>query len=239
MRVLGLVFLFLAIVFFTASNWVAGIVCLVLGLLAFHIWNQRAVRAKVRKHIQALSVERQKKRIPDRYGNISDEKWRKEVTYFYQRVLYPSPAFGTVKLPLESAYRLINQEVDQHQAKNHTSSMDVAALSPTDFESYCAQQLNEDGWQATTTKASGDQGIDILATRNGRKAVFQCKKKSSPVGNDAVQQVVAGKEYESADYTFVVSNADFTRAARELANKCGVHLIHYSSLSDLKQFLKE
>jgi restriction system protein len=239
MRVLGLVLIILAIVFFTASNWVAGIVCLVLGLLAFRIWNLRGVRAKIRKHIQALSIERQKKLRIDPYGNVRDENWRKEVTYFYQRVLYPFPAFGTIKLRLESAYRLINREVDRHLAKQNTSAMDVEALSPTAYESYCTQRLNEYGWHAATTKASGDQGIDIVATRNGRKAVFQCKKKSSPVGNDAVQQVVAGKEYESADYAFVVSNADFTRAARELANKCGVHLIHHSSLSDLSPFLKE
>jgi restriction system protein len=114
----------------------------------------------------------------------------------------------------------------------------VLTLSPTEFEAYCEQLLVNSGWQSTTTKASGDQGIDILATRDGLKAVFQCKKQSSPVGNKAVQEAIAGKSFASADYAFVVSNADFTPSARELAAKSGVHLLHYSSLSCLDQYLE-
>ena len=76
-----------------------------------------------------------------------------------------------------------------------------------------------------------------MARKKQKKAVFQCKLYSSPVGNKAVQEALAGKAFESCDLAFVVSNADYTRAAIELASTTGVHLIHYSELSALDRFL--
>jgi len=133
----------------------------------------------------------------------------------------------------ESLYSRIDAQIDKYTNSNPITARDISALTPTAFEAYCAQILNDNGWHATTTEASGDQGVDILATRHGRKAVFQCKLYSSQVGNDAVQEAISGKAWASADYAFVVSNADFTPSAKALAAKVGVRLIHYSKLKNL------
>jgi restriction system protein len=76
-----------------------------------------------------------------------------------------------------------------------------------------------------------------VATQEGKTAVGQCKKSSSPVGNKAVQEAIAGRTYASADLAFVVSNAGFTPAAKALASKSGIHLLHYTSLPDLGSYL--
>ena len=60
---------------------------------------------------------------------------------------------------------------------------------------------------------------------------------SQPVGNKAVQEVLAGKAFESADLAFVVSNTEFTPAAWTLAEATGVYLVHYSQLADLSTYL--
>jgi HJR/Mrr/RecB family endonuclease len=210
---------------------------------------EQEARRLIVNHIGALRLKRLQKRKLDEYGNLVDTQWNKEINYFYDNVLFPtlSPRYGVKKsyvnnrktvteighLSKDSINAVINEEVDKYSDESSITSVDVDTLSPVAFESFCAGVLIENGWSATTTKGSGDQGIDIIATQNGKKAVFQCKKFSSPVGNKAVQEIIAGKSYESADYAFVVSNAEYTQAATELANKSGVILLHYSRLPEI------
>ena len=80
------------------------------------------------------------------------------------------------------------------------------------------------------TKASGDQGADIIAERSGLRVVIQCKFYTSPVGNEALQQVVASRLHEHAAKAVVVSNANYTRAARQLAATTDVLLLHHDEL---------
>ena len=103
---------------------------------------------------------------------------------------------------------------------------DTHSLDPIQFEHYFAEILRSNGWDARVTQASGDQGINIIATRGNVKAVFLCKKYSQPVGNGEVQEIVAGKQYDQADIAAVVSNAMFTPSAKQLAGTTGVHLLH-------------
>lgn len=110
-------------------------------------------------------------------------------------------------------------------------------VSPIDFEHECADLLNESGWTARVTQASGDQGIDVIATYENVKAVFQVKKYSQPVGNSAVQEIIAGKAFEQAHVAAVVTNSTFTASAKKLANATGVFLLHYSELPDFAEEL--
>ena len=67
-------------------------------------------------------------------------------------------------------------------------------MTGEDFELYVAQMLGKIGfYNIQTTKGSGDQGVDILAEKEGMKYDFQCKRYDKQVGNNAVQEVFAGK----------------------------------------------
>lgn len=197
------------------------------------------IRLIVRNHVQALRIRRFKTRILDDNGNPVDEAWDKEIDNFYKTVLHPSikPIISDC-IKSKELYKIINDELDECFNMKVVSNSDISNLTPIEFESYCIDILNQNGWKANPTKGSMDQGVDIIATKNGKKAVFQCKKYSSKVGNKAVQEVIAGKAYESADLAFVVSNANFTPAAFDLAKKSGVHLIHYSLLSKLDSIIE-
>ena len=85
-------------------------------------------------------------------------------------------------------YEIINEELEKYSKTKPISDINVNSLSPLAFEGYCADLLSNAGWNASITKGSGDQGIDIIAVKNGIKIVLQCKKYSSPVGNKAVQE---------------------------------------------------
>ena len=110
-------------------------------------------------------------------------------------------------------------------------------VSPIDFEHECADLLNQTGWMARVTQASGDQGIDVIATYGNMKAVFQVKKYSQPVGNSAVQEIIAGKAFEQAHVAAVVTNVTYTASAKQLAGVTGVFLLHYSELPNFAETL--
>ncbi len=91
------------------------------------------------------------------------------------------------------------------------------------FETYCAQLLWKDGFQdVELTKASGDFGVDIFATKDGVTWAFQCKCYDKPVGIHAVQEIYSGRDYYRCMVGVVITNNSFTAAATKLA---GVHNI--------------
>ncbi|MEK4035181.1 restriction endonuclease [Methylocystis sp. IM2] len=71
-------------------------------------------------------------------------------------------------------------------------------MTPQEYEHYCAALLRESRWAARVTRASGDQGVDIVAEKRGARIVVQCKKYRKPVGNRAVQEIVAAIAHEDA-----------------------------------------
>ena len=67
-------------------------------------------------------------------------------------------------------------------------------MTGEDFEVYVAMILQQIGFvNVQLTKGSGDQGVDIIAEKDGVKYAFQCKRYDKPVGSKAVQEVFAGK----------------------------------------------
>jgi HJR/Mrr/RecB family endonuclease len=139
---------------------------------------------------------------------------------------------------LELSKRIIDavHEYDEQELKKHANgeiehnNLDIENLSPIEFEHYCADILKAHGWQVRVTQASGDQGIDVIGKYNNKTVAFQCKKYSNPVGNKAVQEIIAGKQFINADMAAVVTNATYTESAKQLANATNVYLLHYSEL---------
>lgn len=103
-------------------------------------------------------------------------------------------------------------------------------IDPIEFERRCAESLRLAGWSARTTKGSGDQGVDVLAERGGIRIAIQCKRYGRTVGNKAVQEALSGKAFYDAQHGIVVSNAEFSAAARQLAAKTGIALMHFTDL---------
>ena len=93
------------------------------------------------------------------------------------------------------------------------------------YEQFCCRYLEDKGYSTKTTVASGDQGVDIVAEKDGILYAVQCKyRESGSVGNDAVQQVAAGKNYYDCDIAIVMTNVGFSSSAVKLAEKLRVRL---------------
>lgn len=98
-------------------------------------------------------------------------------------------------------------------------------LDGPEFEAYVALVLEDNGFRhVEITKGSGDQGVDILAERGGKRYAVQCKNYAGAVGNFAVQEAYAGAQYYDCDAAAVICPGEFTRGAKALAQSTGVLL---------------
>lgn len=105
------------------------------------------------------------------------------------------------------------------------SKYDFDTMDGHCFESFCANILKKQGFlNIQVTQGSGDHGIDILAEKDDITYAIQCKCYSSNIGNAAVQQAYAGKNFYHKDIAVVLTNQYFTVQAKEEAVILGVKL---------------
>ena len=108
----------------------------------------------------------------------------------------------------------------------HIDPMNVIdSMTGSEFEEYCAALLINNGFKNVYVSGkSGDQGVDITATKDGIRYAIQCKCYSSDLGNTPVQEVYAGKNFYNCHVGVVMTNRHFTNGAIDLARSTGVLL---------------
>lgn len=99
----------------------------------------------------------------------------------------------------------------------HYTIDDVDMMNGNEFEHFVCELYEKMGYKAEVTKQSCDQGLDVIAEKNGIRIGIQAKCYSNTVGNSAIQEAVAGKEFYKCDKVAVVTNNTYTSSAIELA----------------------
>jgi len=101
---------------------------------------------------------------------------------------------------------------------------------PYKYEEYIKTLLRSEGFNAKRTRGSGDYGVDVIASKNGKTYAIQCKLYNHTVGTKAVQEIVSGRIFYRADFAIVVSDNSFTDAAKSLARRSDVIVTHHKNL---------
>ena len=110
-------------------------------------------------------------------------------------------------------------------AVSDTDISETDGMEGHEFENYCADLLRKNGFaNVSVTPGSGDQGVDVIAEKDGVRYAVQCKCYSSALGNAPVQEVCAGKSMYNCHVGVVMTNNYFTAGARQLAEKNGILL---------------
>ncbi|MDO4976829.1 MAG: restriction endonuclease [Eubacteriales bacterium] len=130
------------------------------------------------------------------------------------------------------AKALFSERSQSATDKKRITLEDVDLMSGSEFESVVCELFKKMGYAAFVTKASGDQGVDVIAEKNGVKIGIQAKCYSNTVGNSAIQEVVAGKKFYTCNRILVVTNNYYTKSAIELAAANGVTLWNRDVLSE-------
>lgn len=212
-----------------------GAACL--AILIHRLDRPRRFRALVRRisrhHAETLALRRRQERFIDAYGNTIEDGWLRERDYFVARTVMPRIEARFADYA-ETRFDEMTEIVERVARRYPLPEADESPEDGIAYERFCAELLQQAGWRARPTQASGDQGCDVIAERDGVRLVVQCKRYGRPVGNAAVQEAAAAALHWSADMAAVVSNAGFTPAARKLAGTTGVRLLHHDALADLE-----
>ncbi len=182
----------------------------------------------VKEHSKELSVKKSQLLFSSSYGVSDDTKWIKEKNFFIKKVVFP-------RLKRDVSKQL-NKEISDYieiVATNNTSPNNIGSsdnITPQEYEQLTAAIFQNSGWNAQLTPSGADHGVDVIAEKEGIKVAIQCKLYKNKVGNKAVQEAIAGREFYQTDYAAVVSNAQYTRPAMQLADSANVFLLHHDMI---------
>ncbi len=129
---------------------------------------------------------------------------------------------------IQSAFKAIGQNLRKKTFENNIRKGkrpdrirytldDVDMMTGLEFENFICTLFTKMGYITELTKQTGDQGIDVIASKNSNRIGIQAKCYSNTVGNSAIQEVTAGKKFYNCDKVIVVTNNYFTSSAEQLA----------------------
>jgi len=202
----------------------------------------RKAAAAINEHLPSLVRRRAQLVRSDAYGKPRLENWAKEINYFVDQHIKPSLTprqhWCFIREKQSSIMTAIHMRVEQEAEKNPAFLTFSDDMTPSEFETFCADELRRAGWNARVTLQSRDQGVDVIAEKNRIRVVLQCKLYARPVGNKAVQKAAAARAHEQADIGIVVTNHRYTQDAEQLASTNNVLLLHYSDLRNLDALVR-
>ncbi len=228
---------------------------LILAALAGRAWTALRRRSRLRgvardvttRYARLLAVKQKQLVVHDGYGNYQLQPWIDHVDYFIGNVVLReardrgldtralrrgTPAWS------ELIRTLLTTLHAEGEATGAAPIRDADIISGEHYETLCRNLLQARGWRVETTPVTGDQGADLIADAGGCRVVIQCKFYSQPVGNKAVQEAHAAVGFHAGDRAAVVSNASFTKSAKQLADANGVLLLHHDQLADLDRLTR-
>lgn len=174
------------------------------------------------RHMHVLQHKLSRSRQENDYGVVVSDKTDEVLEEFFQSCQLD---LDLVSFP--TAREIALEAVEARNAKQNRAGFDPMSFPNDghDFEHWVAAELGKLGWKTNVTVGSGDQGIDVIADRSGKRLGIQCKRSSRPIGNSAVQEAYSGKAYYRLDAVCVLSNQTYTKSAREVAGQTGVFLV--------------
>ena len=144
--------------------------------------------------------------------------------------LSPREFLGIISLitTAASSENRISEFKDFLGGKNRTNNsliqVPLDELTGTQFEEFLKDLFVSLGFEVELTGQHGDQGADLIVTGNGLRTAIQAKRYAEAVGNAAVQEVIAAREFHTCQRAMVITTSSFTPSARELARRAGVEL---------------
>lgn len=200
---------------------------------------EHLITEKIEKDMPILISKFHQLKFMDEFGDYDMTSWIKYFSRYFEKRIVPvicdfielsSSYCDKESLVSINFLEIANEEFVRRIGDYPEEVLDTNEVDPSEFERLCASILAENGWQCHVTKASSDQGVDVIAEKENFKIAIQCKLYNSNVPNKAVQEVFAGSAFYKCNASMVVSNADFTVSARQLGESLNVYLVPFENL---------
>lgn len=98
-------------------------------------------------------------------------------------------------------------------------------MDPTVFEHLTAALFRREGYTADAVGMSGDEGVDVVATKGFKKVVVQCKRYEDSVGQPTVRDLYGTMMHNNASEAYLVTTGTLTRQAEAWAEGKPIQLI--------------
>jgi len=138
---------------------------------------------------------------------------------FYRPWGWPTVAVGLLVAAM--AIVIWRRAVRRTRAITRTgvTRADLQRLTPSDFETWCAARLREQGYSVENVGAQGDHGIDLIAELDGERTIVQCKRwnASKTVGEPQIRDLDGAMHDANAVRAMVVTTGYFSEAATSWA----------------------
>ena len=114
---------------------------------------------------------------------------------------------------------------------NSPKMVDIDSMTGLEFERCVAKMLSKQGYKHVRLTERYDLGVDIIASKDGKRWGIQVKRHSRLVKAIAVRQVVTALRKYKCDKALVVTNSTFSSVAKELASTNDCALVDRNQLS--------
>ena len=190
------------------------------------------------------TIEREEKYLISEIGGRQRNNKKECCNRFYQEIQSYKEFFSedTIDFAMDAYYRVCEEagltpKTNGMLIEGKSSLAEVDVMDGHAFEAFCADLLCKNGFEKVEkTKGSGDQGVDILAEKDGIRFAIQCKCYSSDLGNKPIQEVFAGKSIYNCQVAVVMTNRYFTVGGLEASKATGVLLWDRRKLQEFIEY---
>lgn len=110
----------------------------------------------------------------------------------------------------------------------------LSSLTPETFEEFVAELLEALGYEVERTGGSGDEGVDLRATRGRQVAIVQCKYHTRGViGSPELQKFLGTMHHAACHKGIFVTTRTFTLSAERFAANHPIELVDGPRLVEL------
>lgn len=89
------------------------------------------------------------------------------------------------------------------------------SLGGLEFEKAFAALCEKMGYNVTLTPPSGDEGVDVILRKDGKKIIVQCKAHSNPVGPAIARELYGSLFHHKADEAWLIALAGVTYGVKD------------------------
>lgn len=169
------------------------------------------------------------------YPTSADELY----IYEYNKTVIASNQDQLSDLRKYASIALANPDMFDYSSTEFT---DINSLSGMDFEKLCKNLLEKMNFEVSTTKQSGDGGIDLIAYNNQPmlvgKYIVQCKRYSGSVGEPIIRDLYGVVNSERANKGILITTGTFTKSAIDFSIGKQLELIDGEKLNQLEPLKK-
>jgi restriction endonuclease Mrr len=135
----------------------------------------------------------------------------------------------------QQAVQLREQELAHARAILLQSLTSLLQLTPRDFERVVAELYNRLGYQVELTPATGDMGVDIVATKDRQRCAIECKRfmPTQPVSRPLLQKLHSAMHVINAQKGIFVTTSRFSAQAHAFGAQWNIELVDGKELCRL------